>query len=234
MSPKNIGMTTPRQQGAPQDSVKPHVRLALPSGRDKSAYVRLREDSAYWLEPWEPLLPGDKSPIDDEAFDRFYGSCHTETSVRHLIRLLATDEIVGQVSLNNIARGPFQSATLGYWIGAPYARKGYMSEAITLAVDLAFATLGLHRVEANIIPRNTPSINLVKKLGFRYEGTAERYLRIAGVWEDHERWAVTVEEWAKGTKPVSENRGTEDLTRSPSAASTRSPTGRSGRGRARP
>lgn len=157
----------------------------------------MREDSAAWLEPWEPLLPGDRSPIDDEAFDRFHMSSDTETSRRFLVRLVGKDgPIVGQVSLNNIVRGAFLSATLGYWIAKSHAGKGLMTEALGLAVTHAFKELRLHRVEANIIPRNAASIGLVKRLGFRYEGTAECYLRIAGVWEDHERWGMTVERWA--------------------------------------
>lgn len=187
------------------------VALAVPTGRDKAAYIRLREDSAEWLEPWEPLLPGDLSPIADETFDRLMASCDTLASRRFLLKLTADSSlaskgtIVGQVSLNNISRGAFLSTAVGYWIAKPFARQGLMREGLTLAISLAFAPtasppplmagLGLHRVEANIMPRNRASIGLVKSLGFRYEGTAQRYLRIAGSWEDHERWAITVEEW---------------------------------------
>ena len=176
------------------------VRLALPTGRDKAEYIRVREDSAAWLEPWEPLLPGDRSPIDEEAFDRFHKSADTETSRRFLIRLIDQTKagpIIGQVSINNIVRGPFLSATLGYWIAKPHAGQGLMAEALSLAITHAFSDLALHRVEANIIPRNSPSIALVKRLGFRYEGTATRYLRIAGQWEDHERWGLTAENWPR-------------------------------------
>ena len=194
----------------------PRVRLAPPTGRDKAEYLRVREDSAAWLEPWEPLLPalasggGERSPIDDEAFERFYKSAETEISRRFLIRLIdhtanpkpnptpaKAGPIIGQVSINNIVRGPFLSATLGYWIAKPHAGQGLMAEALSLAITHAFSDLALHRVEANIIPRNSPSIALVKRLGFRYEGTATRYLRIAGQWEDHERWGLTAEEWPR-------------------------------------
>ena len=102
--------------------------------------------------------------------------------------------LIGTVNLNEIVRGAFQSCYMGYWIGAPYARQGYMTEAVALAVQFAFEDLGLHRVEANIIPENTPSIALVRRLGFRKEGLSLRYLRIAGTWRDHERWALTVED----------------------------------------
>jgi len=75
-----------------------------------------------------------------------------------------------------------------------------MSEAVRLALRHAFMKLKLHRVEANVVPRNRASKGLVKKLGFRYEGTAKRYLRIAGKWQDHEHWAMTVEEWRESAR----------------------------------
>ncbi len=103
--------------------------------------------------------------------------------------------IAGGVSLNEIVLGAFQSAFLGYWIGAPYKRQGYMSQALPLVLQRAFMTHGLHRLEANIRPENAPSIALVRRAGFRYEGLAERYLKIDGAWRDHEHWVVLAEEW---------------------------------------
>ena len=94
-----------------------------------------------------------------------------------------------------IVRGPSQSAFLGYWIGAPFARQGYMTEALQLGLRHAFRILSLHRVEANIMPANRASIALVKRAGFHREGYSARYLKIAGHWADHERWALTVEDW---------------------------------------
>src|SRR4029453_125487 len=99
------------------------------------------------------------------------------------------------VTLNEIVRRAFQSATMGYWIGREFARQGLMTEAVSLMLAHAFTTLKLHRVEANMIPRNTPSRSLARACGLRYEGTAKRYLQIAGKWKDHQRWAITVEGW---------------------------------------
>ena len=98
---------------------------------------------------------------------------------------------------NEIVRGPAQSAFLGYWIGARYARQGYMTEALQLALRHAFRVLRLHRVEANIMPANRASIALVRRAGFQREGYSTRYLKIAGRWADHERWALTVEDWRR-------------------------------------
>ena len=117
---------------------------------------------------------------------------------REFVPLLACRKedgrIVGALNLSQIFLGNFQSAYLGYWVGALYAGQGLMTEALALALRHAFGRLRLHRVEANIQPGNTRSIALVKRSGFRREGFSPRYLKIAGRWRDHERWALTADE----------------------------------------
>lgn len=103
--------------------------------------------------------------------------------------------VVGAVNLSQIFRRGFQSAYLGYWIGAPYARRGYMREGLALVLDHAFGPIGLHRLEANIQPENVASKCLIECLGFRLEGYSPRYLKVSGRWRDHERWAILREEW---------------------------------------
>jgi ribosomal-protein-alanine N-acetyltransferase len=103
--------------------------------------------------------------------------------------------IVGSANLSQIFMGPFQSAYMGYWAGAPYAGQGYMTEGVGLVLTHAFKVLGLHRVEANLQPTNAPSRALVQRLGFRMEGYSPRYLKVGGRWRDHERWAILREEW---------------------------------------
>ncbi len=95
------------------------------------------------------------------------------------------DRIIGMVVLNNLVRGAFQSAFLGYNLDEKESGKGFMGEALKRVIDFAFNTLKLHRIEANIMPRNKRSIELVRKLGFHNEGLAIKYLKINGVWEDH-------------------------------------------------
>lgn len=107
----------------------------------------------------------------------------------------ADQALVGAVEISQIVGGSFRSAYLGYHIGAPYARQGYMREALTAILQLAFGRLRLHRLEANIQPRNRASIRLVQSLGFHREGYSPRYLKIAGQWRDHERWALLREGW---------------------------------------
>jgi ribosomal-protein-alanine N-acetyltransferase len=103
---------------------------------------------------------------------------------------------VGEVSLGSVQRGPFQSANVGYWIDEAHTGNGYMPEAVAVILRFAFEDLGLHRVEAAIVPRNARSRRVAEKLGMREEGTSERFLQIRGVWEDHVRYAITSEEWA--------------------------------------
>lgn len=102
---------------------------------------------------------------------------------------------MGQVSLNEIIRGPLQQAFMGYWVGEAFAGRGYMTAGLGLALDEAFGPLGLHRVEANIQPGNASSIALARRVGFRREGYSPKYLAIQGEWADHERWAILAEEW---------------------------------------
>lgn len=92
---------------------------------------------------------------------------------------------IGTIAISNITRGVFQSCFLGYKIDANHAQQGYMSEALFKMIEYTFTELKLHRIEANIMPRNEASLNLVKKFGFVDEGLAKKYLKINGIWEDH-------------------------------------------------
>lgn len=99
------------------------------------------------------------------------------------------------VNLNNIIRGAFQNAFLGYWIGAMHTRRGYATEGVRLALRYAFTDLRLHRVEANIKLDNVASLALARRIGFREEGRSPRYVHINGEWADHVRFAMTIEDW---------------------------------------
>jgi [ribosomal protein S5]-alanine N-acetyltransferase len=105
------------------------------------------------------------------------------------------DRLIGRVALGNVVRGPWQNATLGYWIDQDANGRGHCTRAVALVVRFAFEHAGLHRVQPAIMPRNDRSKRVVAKVGFRHEGRAERYLEIAGVWEDHELFALTIEDW---------------------------------------
>ena len=139
-------------------------------------------------------IPADTSP--EEGFvSLFNGKDLTGWNGDESIWSVQDGAITGCMSINNIVGGVFRNGMLGYWIGAPHVRRGYMGEALQLALRHAFRGLGLHRVEANIMPHNDASIALVKRAGFRLEGLSRKYLKIAGRWSDHERWALLAEEW---------------------------------------
>jgi ribosomal-protein-alanine N-acetyltransferase len=105
------------------------------------------------------------------------------------------ESLVGVFNFSEIVRGSFQSAYLGYYGFHGNTGRGLMKEALGLALDAAFGSLGLHRVEVNIQPRNARSIGLVTTMGFTQEGFSRRYLRIAGRWRDHLRFAMLAEDW---------------------------------------
>ena len=107
----------------------------------------------------------------------------------------ADDALVGVFNFSEIVRGAFQSAYLGYYAFAPHAGRGYMREGLALALDFAFGTLKLHRVEVNIQPVNARSLALVERTGFAREGFSRRYVKIGGRWRDHVRCALLAEDW---------------------------------------
>lgn len=187
----------------PPPSRKPHrvvelgqsVFLRYPHPRDREAFVQLRSKSADHLRPWEPRPPEGFDAFGHDQFDFVYKNRSQPSQERLLIFTTPGEVLVGQASLGVITRGPLQSAYMGYWIGAAHAGRGYMTEAIGLMLRHAFETVKLHRVEANIQPHNLASRIVVQRNGFRQEGFSPRYLQIDGRWSDHERWAITVEEW---------------------------------------
>lgn len=187
-------MPTPSQPSPPPIAVGQRVLLRHPTEPDRAAFVALRRASRAHLERWEPIPPSGLDLYSPAAFDRELEMNDTEREQRWLVIERATNAI----ALTNIERGPFQNGRFGYWIGAPFANKGLMTQALTLAVAHAFKPtpqggLGLHRVCANILPRNESSRKLLQRVGFVREGYSEKYLQIQGIWEDHERWAMTIE-----------------------------------------
>jgi [ribosomal protein S5]-alanine N-acetyltransferase len=129
------------------------------------------------------------------AFDAYLARCGEENFVGMLVCHREDGRILGVANLSQIFRGPFQNAFLGYYAFAGGTGHGWMTEGIGLALDHAFHDLGLHRVEANVQPGNDASVALLRRLGFSREGFSPRYLKIAGRWRDHERWAILAEEW---------------------------------------
>lgn len=171
------------------------VFLRPPAPTDRREYLALRKANRRFLQQWEPRSLGSAKSFTSAEFDRLLRTSRSPGYRKMLICLRDSGQIIGSVNFNGLAPHPFLSTTMGYWIAKTHAGQGYMRESIGLMLGFAFKTLGLHRVEANIMPNNKASLALIRKCGFRFEGLAKRYLQINGKWSDHERWGMTVEDW---------------------------------------
>lgn len=166
---------------------------------DFTAYSEVRRRNGRWLTDWEPLRPSAFADpaISPEAFARRCDLRDRERAAgnSYTFGIFVDSTFCGEINLNGVARGSMQSATIGYWIDRARAGHGYVPEAVVVLTRYAFEQLRLHRLEICIIPHNDNSLRVVEKLQWRYEGRAERFLEINGVWEDHDRFGFTVEEW---------------------------------------
>jgi ribosomal-protein-alanine N-acetyltransferase len=163
------------------------VFLLAPTARHRDELLALVKASRRRLRPW--VAP----PATRAAFGAYLRRARRATERAFLVCRLEDRAIAGVINVSQIFYGNFRSAYLGYYAGAPFMGRGYMSEGLRLVLRHAFGALRLHRLEANIQPENRASIRLVERAGFRREGYSPRYLKILGRWRDHERWALTVE-----------------------------------------
>jgi [ribosomal protein S5]-alanine N-acetyltransferase len=166
------------------------VFIKKPTEEDYQELLLLHQRSKEFHFPW--VFP----PLNEQECKNYINRCQNQDFEGLLISHSTNNKIIGVVNLSQIFYRAFQNAYLGYYVDVDFAGQGLMSEGLRLAIDRAFNTLGLHRVEANIQPGNIASINLVKRLGFTNEGFSRRYLKINELWCDHERWALTVEDWS--------------------------------------
>jgi ribosomal-protein-alanine N-acetyltransferase len=163
------------------------VYLRAPVMTDHAEWASLREQSRDFLTPWEPVWPADD--LTRAAFrrrlKRYAEDERTDQAYAFLAFRNDDHALLGGITLANLRRGVAQAGSIGYWVGAPYARQGYMSAALRALIPFAFDSLRLHRLEAACIPTNAASIRLLEKNSFTREGYAREYLCINGVWADH-------------------------------------------------
>jgi ribosomal-protein-alanine N-acetyltransferase len=163
------------------------VFLRYPEMTDYAGWAKLRQESREFLTPWEPVWAADE--LTRAAFRRRLRRYARETrddlAYPFLVFRNRDEVLLGGCTISNVRRGVTQSAALGYWMGSPHARQGQMFAALRAVLPFAFGPLGLHRLEAACIPENEASRRLLRKLGFREEGKALRYLQINGDWRDH-------------------------------------------------
>ena len=175
----------------PMTATTIRVRLEAPATRHAAAFLEAVERSRALHGRWT------RAPSTLEQYRAFVRRTRKPTHIGYFV--CAEDgSLAGVVVISEIVRGLSRSGYLGYYAFSPYAGRGFMRAGLTLVIARAFGRHGLHRLEANIQPDNTRSIGLVRSLGFRREGYSPRYLKIAGRWRDHERWALTAEEWKPG------------------------------------
>jgi ribosomal-protein-alanine N-acetyltransferase len=177
----------PGNNGRAQDSGRAFLRP--PNARDRDEFISLMRTSRAFHRPWAT------APTDDERFAAYLVDSRRADFEAMLLCRQVDGAIIGFFNLSQIVRRSLQSAYLGYAVGEPYAGQGYMREGINLVLRHAFGELKLHRIEANIQPGNHASIALARGAGFQREGFSPRYLKIAGRWRDHERWAILADDW---------------------------------------
>ena len=171
------------------------VFLRPPDRSDYDEWASLRARSRHFLAPWEPSWPPDA--LSRSSFrarlSRYNEDWRTDQGYNFFI--FRDDEtLIGGVGLSNLRRGVAETASLGYWIGEPYARRGLMTASVPLILDFAFNRLRLHRVEAACLPINIASRSVLLRTGFRQEGHARNYLLIDGQWQDHLLFAILRED----------------------------------------
>jgi len=149
-----------------------------------AAVRRSRRLHGRWVRP----------PATREQYQVFVQRARKPEQACHLV-FTDDGELAGVINVSEIVRGSFCSGYLGYYAFAPHAGRGHLRAGLAQVIRRAFREHKLHRLEANVQPDNHRSIALVRGLGFAREGYSPRYLKIAGRWRDHERWALTVESW---------------------------------------
>lgn len=160
------------------------VYIRRVEARDKKQILALANESLDLHQPW--ISP----PLSSHMFKLYLRRTLRDDHEGLVICRRDNDEIVGVINVNNIVRGSFLSASLGYYVGQRHHGAGFMTEALKQTIGFAFDELGLHRIEANIQPSNARSRNLVKRCGFELEGISKAFLYINGEWRDHERWSL--------------------------------------------
>lgn len=183
--------------------VTPRLVLRPPRTTDVTEIRRLLRANHEHLKPWNPAPPpGEDSSSITEVSKTVLRQRREWKLGRGFVFMVAEREnptaFIGKIALSGIMRGAMSGAYLGYWMSSDTQGRGYVTEALAAVLDFGFGPAGLHRVQAAIMPRNARSLRVIEKLGFRKEGYAERYLQIAGKWEDHEIYARTREEHVPG------------------------------------
>jgi ribosomal-protein-alanine N-acetyltransferase len=159
---------------------------------DSIPYLQYLIDNKEFLEEWEPKREDSDYSIEkiENQIDKEIAKSQNKNGYLYLIIPKNTDEIIGTIKIWNIVYGPFMSCNIGYKLSKAHINKGYMTEAIIEIKKYCFTDLGLHRIEVSIMPKNVRSQKVIQKAGFSFEGTSKKYVKINGVWEDHDNYVI--------------------------------------------
>ena len=185
----------------------PRLVLRPPRTGDVGEIRRLLRANHEHLRAWNPAPPFGEDPTSITEVSKTVLRQRREWKRGSSFVFMAAmcdmpSRFVAKIALNGIMRGAMHGAYLGYWVDGEHQSKGLVTEGIEGVLDFAFGPAGLHRIQAAIMPRNARSLRVIEKLGFRREGYAERYLQIAGKWEDHILFAKTREEHTQSGSSV--------------------------------
>lgn len=182
------------------------VALVRPQLGRYEEWAALREASRAFIQPWEPTWPPDdlSRAAYRRRLRRYAQDVRAQFALPYFIIRAEDDALVGGVTVSHIRRGVAQTASVGYWCGAPYTRNGYTHKALQALIPRLLRDFGLHRLEAACQPNNAPSRALLEKLGFVEEGFARSYLKINGAWRDHVLYGLLESDWCAwpGTTPA--------------------------------
>ena len=167
------------------------VFLEIPDLKDMDTFLGLVQKSIHLHDPW--VTP----PNNEEQYRNYLERINSDAHIGFFVKTLENHDIVGVINVNEIVLGAFQSGYIGFYAFQNYNGCGFMSEGLSLLLLYYFEHLKLHRIEANVQPENKRSIQLIEKKKFRHEGFSPNYLKIGGKWKDHERFAITVEDYKK-------------------------------------
>lgn len=178
----------------------PRTYLRRPARTDADEFVARARDSHAHLRPFV------RAATDVSAFTSWIAGDDRFDTSQFLVCRRVDDAIVGFVNLNTIFLGALQSASIGWASFRPYAGQGHLTDGVELGLRVAFTSLRLHRVEANIQPANSRSRDLALRCGFSLEGYSPKYLKIGGRWRDHERWTIIVDDWRARQRTTADDR----------------------------
>jgi ribosomal-protein-alanine N-acetyltransferase len=180
------------------DDLAPDVELRLPAKEDAESFLSLVLRNRDHFRPYEPRRPASYFTLGGQRDQIAAAQRQAEMGERFEFGIWerAGGALVGRISLGGISRGALQNAYLGYGVDLDHGGRGYATQAVRVAVRVAFQDLGLHRVQAAVVPENAASARVLGKVGFREEGLARRYLFLDGQWKDHRMFALTTDDRA--------------------------------------